>query len=88
MAKILRSTCYCTQCGEGFPILRNDSKIREPGHLKKLYCNTCLDYTNHAEVREFGKYTYNDFLIELNYNNFTKNGERIKPWKQFIKEYY
>lgn len=85
MAKMIISNFYCTQCGhKGIPIVRKNNKIREPGHLKKLYCMHCNKENNHVECKEFSKYTYEDFLIEFNGNNFTENGERRLPWKQFL----
>lgn len=88
MAKPTVSMCYCTQCGFPFPILRTNKKIREPGHLKKLWCNKCKKETNFIEIRGFGKYTYEDFLIEFKYGNFSPEGERIEPhWKKFVSEH-
>lgn len=80
------SNFYCTQCGNrGIPLPRN-SKIREAGHLKKLYCLTCGKETNHVECRGFGKYDYDNFLIEFNNHNFTEEGNRKEPWKQFCQK--
>ena len=46
------SKMICTNCGqEGIPIPRKVSKVREKGHLKKLYCIHCKDYYNHKEIR-------------------------------------
>lgn len=87
MTKATVSMCYCTQCGVGFPILRTNKKVREAGHLKKLFCLNCNATTNHVECRGFGKYTHEDFLIEFNGGNFTKEGNRKKPWHQFVAEY-
>lgn len=87
MAKATVSMCYCTQCGSTFPILRTNRRTREAGHLKKLFCLNCGKETNHVECRGFGKYTYNDFLIEFNGGNFTKEGNRKEPWTQFVAEY-
>ena len=79
------SEMYCTECGKkGIDIPRKVGKEREAGHLKSLYCINCKKVTNHAEVRPFGKYNKEDFLIEFENGNF-KNGERIvKSYKQFI----
>lgn len=42
----------CTQCGNiGIPISRKQSRQREQGHLKKLYCIYCKEETNHVEIR-------------------------------------
>ena len=86
MAKTNISDYYCTQCGKkGIPIVRS-KRAREAGHLKKLYCLHCQQETNHVECRGFGQYNYNDFLIEYQNGNFTENGERRLPWKQFLAE--
>lgn len=75
--KVTSSKFFCTKCGnEGIPILRN--QMREPGHLKRLYCLHCKEVINHAEVSEIGnKYTHEDFLEEFNNGRFV-NGERVE----------
>lgn len=82
--KAVISDFYCTKCGQrGIPIART-GKMREPGHLKKLYCLCCNEQTNFVEIRPFGRYTYEDFMIEYQNHNFTENGQRIIPsYKQF-----
>ena len=82
------SDFYCTQCGsKGLPIVRTTHKMREPGHLKKLYCPQCRIQTNHCEVRPFGKYDYEDFQIEFIHGNFDSEGQRIDPsWRHFVAE--
>ncbi len=82
------SDFYCTQCGSrGLPVVRTSRKVREPGHLKKLYCLHCKMQTNHAEVRPFGKYNYEDFQIEFIHGNFDSEGQRIDPsYRHFIAE--
>ena len=82
------SDFYCTQCGSlGLPVVRTSKKVREPGHLKKLYCLHCKMQTNHAEVRPFWKYDYEDFQIEFIHGNFDSEGNRIDPsYKHFIAE--
>lgn len=88
MSNVTISSFYCTQCGsKGIPLPRKISRTKEPGHLKKLYCLKCGKETNHAECRGFGQYDYAQFLIEYNYGNFTKEGLRKEPWKQFIAEW-
>lgn len=48
------SNFKCTVCGkEGIPIGRRQSRQREFGHLKKLYCIHCKKETNHVEIRGF-----------------------------------
>lgn len=83
------SKFYCTKCGhEGISIPRKNQKVREPGHLKKLFCIYCNKEVNHAECRGFGKYNYEDFLIEFKGGNFDEEGNRKMPWKQFVANYY
>ena len=84
---IKMSDFYCTICGnKGIPIFRTVGQEREPGHLKKLFCLYCQKETNMAEIRSIGKYSLNDFWIEYEYGNFTKEGERIEPWKIFVNK--
>lgn len=65
------SNFYCTLCGKkGIDIPRKKGQEREPGHLKNLYCIYCRTNTNHAEVREIGGYTYEDFLEEFKLGRF------------------
>jgi len=81
------SDFYCTQCGnKGFVLPRKSNKQREPGHLKKIYCLTCRNTVNHAEVREIGGYTLEDFLEEFNGGNFDKEGNRIQTYKSFLNK--
>lgn len=81
------SDFYCTQCGnKGIPIVRKAGQQRETGHLKKLYCLHCQKETNHVEIRYPSKYTLDDFWIEFTHNNFTKEGTRKEPWRQFVSK--
>ena len=82
--KAVVSDFYCTKCASrGIPIART-GKLREAGHLKKLYCLKCKKQTNFVEIKPFGKYSYEDFLIEFVNRNFDENGHRIIPsYKQF-----
>ena len=82
--KAVISDFYCTCCGErGIPIART-GKMREPGHLKKLYCLKCNKQTNFVEIRPASNYTYDDFLMELHHGNFTEDGKRrVASYKQF-----
>lgn len=77
---ISQSRFFCTKCGrEGIPIIRKQGKIREAGHLKKLYCIYCGEEVNHAEVREIGGYTYEDFKEEFEAGRFIDGArEEIK----------
>lgn len=60
----------------GIPIARRIGKQREAGHLKKLYCPYCKKEVNHAEVRPFGEYNYEDFKAEYDLGRFI-NGNKI-----------
>lgn len=83
--KMSPSNFYCTICGaKGIPIIRTNNKNRELGHLKKIYCLNCGKETNHAECKDFSNYTYHEFLIEYKNHNFTDNGLRRQPWRQFV----
>lgn len=80
------SDFYCTVCGKkNFPIIRKPGKEKEPGHLKKLYCIYCQKEQNMIEIKQFGKYTLQDFYIEYNNGNFI-DGIRTLPYKQFISK--
>lgn len=80
------SDFYCVNCGKkGIPIVRREGKHRELGHLKKLYCFYCNSEQNMVEIISGSRYTLEDFLIEFNNGNFV-NGQRVKPYKQFIAE--
>lgn len=71
------SDFYCVQCGnKGIPIARKVGSQREAGHLKKLYCPYCKEEVNHAEVRPFGSYNYEDFELEFKLGRFV-DGLRI-----------
>ena len=81
------SDFYCTKCGKkGLPVIRKIGKEKEPGHLKKLYCLYCNEEVNMVEIKPNGKYTLEDFEIEFKGGNFIE-GNRQKPYKQFISEY-
>ena len=76
------SDFYCTKCGnKGIPVVRKNGKKKEAGHLKKLYCIYCNQETNHVEIRDDEKYTYNDFKIEFDNGNFI-DGKRVLTYKQ------
>jgi hypothetical protein len=81
----LISDTYCVFCGKkGVPISRRTGRYREAGHLKKVYCIYCQKETNHVEVRPFfSQYGYEDFLLEMKYENFDENGDRKQPYKTF-----
>ena len=74
--KNTQSRFFCTKCGrEGIPIQRPENLQREPGHLKYLYCIYCQEVVNHAEVREIGGYTEEDFKKEFELGRF-KDGQK------------
>ena len=74
-----QSRFFCTQCGnEGIPIMRKKGQMREPGHLKKLYCMHCKKEVNHVEIREIGGYTEEDFRREFELGRFKNDGQRVK----------
>ena len=75
--KTSMSNFYCTKCGkQGLPVHRKRGQLREGGHLKKLYCIYCGVEVNHAEVREIGGYSYEDFMEEFNSGRFKEDGTR------------
>lgn len=75
--QIIISEFYCTNCGRrGIPLARKIGQVREAGHLKRLYCPYCRREVNHAEVRPFGNYNYEDFQKEFELGRFI-DGERI-----------
>lgn len=78
------SEFYCTKCGQkGLPVWRKKGKMREAGHLKKLFCFNCNEEVNHVEIKPFTKYDYNDFLLEFENGNFTEEGNRVLPYGLF-----
>ena len=77
---------YCTRCGnKGLPVVRIKGSEREAGHLKKLFCLTCLMETNHAECIPNTKYTREDFWTEYYNGNFDEEGNRIRPYGELRK---
>lgn len=65
------SRFFCTKCGkEGVPIMRKRGQMREAGHLKKLYCIFCQEEVNHAEIRDIGGYSIEDFKQEFEAGRF------------------
>lgn len=81
---IAMSDFYCTCCGKkGIPIIRKMGKLKESGHLKKLYCLFCKKETNHCEIRSCGDYTYFDFQEEFRLGRFV-DGNRV-PLNDLLK---
>ena len=77
------SDFYCTKCGNRMiPVWRSKGKEREPGHLKKLYCLNCKEERNGVEIKFMGQYTLKDFIMEYEYNNFDKDGNRKHSYKE------
>lgn len=82
--KLVCVKCMCKALPMYVP--RKKDKLREAGHLKKCYCCSCGEETNHAEVTETGGYTNREFYLEWAYNNFDENGNRKQPWRMFVNE--
>lgn len=82
------SQFFCTKCGHStIPIQRHNGGYREPGHLKNLYCPYCREEHNCVEVRpDNSKYTFDDFQLEFQAGNFTKEGKRKMPYNQFKQQ--
>lgn len=88
MMNVTSSDFYCTQCGhKNINVFRKKGRQREPGHLKRLYCFNCKEEHNHVEIKPFGSYTYEIFLIEFKMGNFNEDGTRKQTWKQCKAEY-
>lgn len=87
---MITSDFYCTQCGNKALMLpRKNSRLKEPGHLKKLFCIFCQKENNCVEVRPIGtKYDYQDFLIEFKHNNFNPDGTRKLSYGELKKTIY
>lgn len=69
---------YCLNCLNMLPLPRTEGKLRERGHLKKIYCPRCKEEVNHAEINpESSKYTFEDFLNEWELGRFTDDGQRV-----------
>lgn len=88
MSNFCSNKFMCTNCGkEVFPLARKNGQQREAGHLKKLYCYHCKAEHNCVEIRElFDDYNEEIFKIEFENGNFTKEGQRKLPFRQFLKE--
>ena len=86
---VVMSEFYCTQCGnKGFPSWRRTGREREAGHLKKIYCLTCGEQTNHVECKENTHYQYDDFKTEYEYGNFTEEGLRKQKYGELRGDIY
>lgn len=48
----IQADFYCVKCGQkGIGLMRKNSKQRESGHHKKLYCPWCQKDYNHVEIK-------------------------------------
>lgn len=76
MAKLLNdSSFYCVNCGrKGIPILRDKSKVRASGHMKRLWCPYCKLEIDHIELKT-------PFEIEQFKNDFEAGA-----YKEFAEE--
>lgn len=75
---------YCTKCGnKGLSLPRKIGQLREPGHLKKMYCVHCQDEHNFAELSV--RYKKEDFMYEFKTGNFI-DGNRQKTLKEIQRE--
>ena len=80
------SDFYCTQCGtKNMPVWRKKGKLREAGHLKKLYCLHCKKETNNCEVKPLTHYDFETFKTEFEYGNFTAEGLRELPTGELLE---
>lgn len=81
---VVTSEMYCTECGKrNIPISRKIGQMREPGHLKKMYCIHCQKETNMVEIRPYGnRYSLEWFMLEYEMGNF-KDGKRVIPLSKF-----
>lgn len=52
----------CTECGNVAQIRRRCKRLREVGHIKDLWCYKCKKVTKHFEVRDIGKFIYEENL--------------------------
>ena len=82
---VVKNDFYCVECGNrGIPAARTTRHQREAGHLKRMYCLHCKKETNHAEIRPFGNYRYEDFQeefyqnIKVLYKKMDKRTEKLK----------
>ena len=76
---------YCTKCGQkGLPVCRN-GRMRERGHLKKIFCINCGIEVNHVECVPGSKYDKEIFLKEYSDGNFDDDGLRKIPLSQWIE---
>ncbi len=55
MAKVKQVALECRQCGNRTYIWRKQGKLRERGHVKRLWCIECRDRTAHVELEDYGR---------------------------------
>ena len=78
---------YCTKCGnKGLSVCRTgQSKQKDIGHLKKMWCTYCKEQVNHAEISN--NYTVEMFQFEFKQNNFIDGVRKIQA-KSIVARYY
>lgn len=57
------SLFICPECGGKFPLPRRQSKKREKGHIKDLYCPYCNKVVKTMEIRTGDTYITEDGKI-------------------------
>ena len=50
--KLAQVTLECCECGNRQTIWRKRSRLKEPRHVKHLWCVECRGRTAHMEVRD------------------------------------
>ncbi len=70
---------FCPRCGEEtLPVVRSNSKLRERGHLKMLYCYHCNMTINMVECRdEFEVREFREAFLSGNLAEIVDNSEVI-----------
>lgn len=54
----------CLTCGNVDTIQRKKSRLKEVGHIKTLYCYSCMKRTKHYEVVDVSTFVYNNIYRE------------------------
>lgn len=74
---------FCPACGmETLPIARKPSRLREKGHLKKLYCYHCKKTMNMVECRdEYEVSIFKEEFAKGNLATIVENSEVI-DWNE------
>ncbi len=50
--KMTQVELMCAVCSNRSYIWRKSSKLKEPGHVKHMWCPVCCDVRPHKEVRK------------------------------------